>query len=381
MTDVVFEDVTKQYGAVRAVDGLSVEIDDGSFTTILGPSGSGKTTMLSLMSGIEELTSGRIVLGGRDITHVPARSRDIGLVFQSYALFPHMSVFDNVAYPLRLRRKPKSETERLVTEALDLVRLGAFADRRPSALSGGQQQRVAIARAVVFSPSLLLLDEPLSALDRNLREEVRVELRGIQRKLGITTIMVTHDQEEALSLSDRIVLLRDGKVQQVGRPSDLYHRPDTRFVAEFLGTAGFIEGTWCDGFIVTSGGARLPAPPPPEGFDAKCLTALLRADAVSLCAPEDGHPALVDDVEFLGDAVRYGLRLENGPRLYANAPGQIAAQPEGTRVGVRWNADDLRYVAEATPPPHSGSRSVSPEAGRANIVDQSLLTSPNRRMS
>ena len=184
MTEVVFENVTKTYGAVRAVDGLSIRLEDGSFTTILGPSGSGKTTMLSLISGIASLSAGRIILGGRDITNVRAADRRIGLVFQSYALFPHMTVFDNVAYPLKLRRMAKAEIRRRVDEALALVRLEAYAGRKPKALSGGQQQRVAIARAVVFEPALLLLDEPLSALDRNLREEVRVELREIQRNWG-----------------------------------------------------------------------------------------------------------------------------------------------------------------------------------------------------
>ena len=374
MTEVVFENVTKTYGAVRAVDGLSIRLEDGSFTTILGPSGSGKTTMLSLISGIASLSAGRIILGGRDITNVRAADRRIGLVFQSYALFPHMTVFDNVAYPLKLRRMAKSEIKRRVDEALALVRLEAYAGRKPKALSGGQQQRVAIARAVVFEPALLLLDEPLSALDRNLREEVRVELREIQRKLGITTIMDTHDQEEAMSLSDRVVLLREGRVEQVGTPAELYHQPMSRFTAEFLGTAGFLEGHWRDGAIETDGGCRFPAPAPPTRPDGK-VTALLRADAVRLVPEAEGHPAVVTDVEFLGEIVRYSVELVNGPRLFANGPGTETAHAIGDRIGAAWDPARLHYLDM---PVESRPREERPEAGRAHNEPISLPLTTER---
>ncbi len=242
MTTVEFAEVSKHYGDVHAVDGVSLRVETGEFATILGPSGSGKTTMLSLIAGIAAPTSGAILIGGRDVTNLKAADRNVGLVFQSYALFPHMSVADNVAFPLKVRRVAKSEIASRVKEALALVRLEEYGARKPSQLSGGQQQRVALARAIVFKPDILLLDEPLAALDRKLREDVRAEIHGLQRRLGITTLMVTHDQDEALSLSDRIVVLDQGRVQQIDTPFTAYHQPRNRFVAGFLGLANFIEG-------------------------------------------------------------------------------------------------------------------------------------------
>jgi ABC-type Fe3+/spermidine/putrescine transport system ATPase subunit len=221
---------------------VSLNVKSGEFATLLGPSGSGKTTALSLLSGIMQPTSGRMLIGGRDITDVPAAQRNIGLVFQSYALFPHMSVFENIAFPLRVRRLSQAEIRARVKQALALVRLEDLGGRRPHELSGGQQQRVALARAIVFKPDILLLDEPLAALDRKLREEVRTEIHQLQRRLGITTIMVTHDQDEALSMSDRVVVMNAGRVQQVDTPDNAYYRPNSRFVAGFLGLANFLDG-------------------------------------------------------------------------------------------------------------------------------------------
>ncbi len=243
MTTVELNQVSKHYGPIHAVDRISLRVETGEYATILGPSGSGKTTMLSLIAGIAAPTAGSILIGGRDVTWLPAAQRNVGLVFQSYALFPHMTVFDNVAFPMRVRRTRQVELRHRVDEALALVRLEAFAGRKPHQLSGGQQQRVALARAVVFKPDILLLDEPLGALDRKLREEVRGEIHQLQRRLGITTIMVTHDQDEALSLSDRIVVLHGGRVQQIDTPINAYHRPNSRFVADFLGLANFLEGS------------------------------------------------------------------------------------------------------------------------------------------
>ena len=219
--------------------------------TVLGPSGSGKTTLLTLIAGLAGPSAGRIDIGGRDVTLLPAARRNVGLVFQSYALFPHMSVAANVAFPLSVRGLAAAEIERRVEDALRLVQLSGFERRKPSQLSGGQQQRVALARAFVFEPEILLLDEPLGALDRKLREQLQVELRQLQRSLGITTILVTHDQEEALSLSDRIVVLDQGRVQQIATPEDAYLRPANRFVADFLGTANLFEG------VLQQDGARL----------------------------------------------------------------------------------------------------------------------------
>ncbi len=240
MSDIRLEGVTKRYGTFAAADSVDLSVTQGEFVTILGPSGSGKTTLLSLIAGLNRPTAGRIFIGGRDVTNATAQERNIGLVFQSYALFPHMTVLENVLFPLGVRKIGGAEADKLARDALKLVRLDGFEGRRPSQLSGGQQQRVALARAVVFKPDILLLDEPLGALDRKLREELQVELKQLQRTLGVTTLLVTHDQEEALSLSDRIMVLDKGRTQQVAAPTEAYLKPANRFVAEFLGIANFV---------------------------------------------------------------------------------------------------------------------------------------------
>ncbi len=233
-------DVTKSYGSLRALDFVSVDIAEGEFLTLLGPSGSGKTTFLMCLAGFVAPTSGRLEEAGVDITQRPAEDRRYGMVFQGYALFPHMSVADNVAFPLRVARKSRAERERLVSEMLDTVGLATMSDRRPSQLSGGQQQRVALARALVSHPSVLLLDEPLSALDKNLREQMQEEIKSLHRKTGGTFVFVTHDQTEALSMSSRVAIFNHGKVQQIGTPEEVYEHPANRFVAEFLGRINLI---------------------------------------------------------------------------------------------------------------------------------------------
>ena len=227
-------------GAVRAVDDVSLEIADGEFFAMLGPSGSGKTTMLRLIAGFEQPDAGRVLLGGTDVTRLPPFRRDVNTVFQDYALFPHMSVADNVAYGLRVKGVPKDERGRRVGEALATVRLEGFGDRRPTQLSGGQRQRVALARALVNRPRVLLLDEPLGALDLKLREEMQAELTGIQRDVGITFVFITHDQTEALSMSDRVAVFNHGRIEQVGPPAEVYERPATEFVASFVGTSNLL---------------------------------------------------------------------------------------------------------------------------------------------
>ncbi|MBK4348827.1 ABC transporter ATP-binding protein [Lacisediminihabitans changchengi] len=234
--------LVKRYGEVEAVREVSLTIDPGEFVTLLGPSGSGKSTTLAMIAGFETPTSGTITLGDRDITTLSTHKRNLGMVFQGYALFPHMTVFDNVAFPLALRKISKSDIRERVTEALATVGLGQFADRRPSALSGGQQQRVALARAFVHRPKILLMDEPLSALDKSLRRQMQIELRRLHQTLGTTVLFVTHDQEEALSLSDRIVVMNEGAIAQIGSPTEMYENPQTDFVAGFLGSAQFLEG-------------------------------------------------------------------------------------------------------------------------------------------
>jgi putative spermidine/putrescine transport system ATP-binding protein len=233
-------DVTKMFGTFRAVDSVNLDIQKGEFLTLLGPSGSGKTTLLMMIAGFLDITHGDIALDGASIADVPAEKRNFGMVFQGYALFPHMSVRDNVGYALSVRKKPASEIKTRVDEMLELVQLQDFADRKPTQLSGGQQQRVALARALCFAPPVLLLDEPLGALDKKLRVEVQEQLKDIHRRIGTTFIYVTHDQEEALSMSDRIVIMRDGSIEQVGTPKELYERPATKFAASFLGKSNFI---------------------------------------------------------------------------------------------------------------------------------------------
>src|SRR5436309_11335761 len=240
MSAITLDGVSKHYAAVRAVEGVDLEVKPGEFVTILGPSGSGKSTLLNLIAGLTDPSAGRIWIGGRDVTWLPSAKRNVGLVFQSYALFPNMSAAANVGFPLAARGMRGAEAAARVEEALRLVRMTGLERRRPSQLSGGQQQRVALARAIVFKPDILLLDEPLAALDRKLREELQVELKQLQRTLRVTTILVTHDQEEALSLSDRIMVLDESRTQQVANPAEAYLKPANRFVAEFLGIANFV---------------------------------------------------------------------------------------------------------------------------------------------
>ena len=236
---VALTDLEKRFDRTNAVDGVSLDVRSGEFLTLLGPSGSGKTTTLMMIAGFETPTAGDIAIDGKSVVAMPPYRRNIGMVFQSYALFPHLTVADNIGFPLKQRGVPKDERARLVAEALELVHLPGYGSRYPRQLSGGQQQRVAVARAVVFKPRLLLMDEPLGALDKQLRENLQLEMRHLHADLGITFIYVTHDQEEALTMSDRIAVMNDGKVAQVGRPEDLYDRPTSRFVAGFIGESNF----------------------------------------------------------------------------------------------------------------------------------------------
>jgi putative spermidine/putrescine transport system ATP-binding protein len=318
MTDIRLEAISKHYGAFKAADNVDLAVAQGELVTILGPSGSGKTTLLSLIAGLNQPTLGRILIGGRDVTGSPPQQRNVGLVFQSYALFPHMSVFDNVAFPLRVRKTSAAEIQRKVMAALELVQLGQLAQRRPSQLSGGQQQRVALARAFVFEPDILLLDEPLGALDRKLREELQVELKQLQRRLGVTTILVTHDQEEALSLSDRVMVLDHGQVQQIAPPQEAYLRPANRFVADFLGIANFVK--------LPGGG---------EG--------VIRPERVRL-AETGGMAATVVEAVYLGQTIRYHLDA-GGAGFVAAAPFIGKPHAIGDSVSLIWDEADVWPVA------------------------------------
>jgi iron(III) transport system ATP-binding protein len=298
---VTIDHVTFGYGTTPVLEDISLEVERGQFFAFLGPSGSGKTTLLRLIAGFGTPTAGRILIGERDVTRLPPWSRNVGMVFQSYALWPHMSVRKNVAFGLERRKLSRAEIERKVADALDLVGLSAFADRRPAQLSGGQQQRVALARTIVIEPEVLLLDEPLSNLDARLRVEMRVELRQLQRKLGITAIYVTHDQEDANAVADSIAVLDQGRIQQIGTPMALYDRPVNRFVATFLGTANLIEGTIETGGRFVADGIALPAVGGEPGL--ACIS--VRPQDISVAPPDSGIPARIAEREFLGNITRY----------------------------------------------------------------------------
>jgi putative spermidine/putrescine transport system ATP-binding protein len=329
MSTIDLVQVTKRFGPIVAADRVDLHVDQGELVTILGPSGSGKTTLLTMIAGLADPSAGRIDIGGRDVTWLPAAKRNVGLVFQSYALFPHMSVFDNVAFPLSVRSLDKPEIGRRVVEALRLVRLSGFEPRRPSQLSGGQQQRVALARAFVFEPEIMLLDEPLGALDRKLREEVQVELRHLQRSLGITTVLVTHDQEEALSLSDRIVVLDEGRVQQIGTPEELHNAPVNWHVADFMGFRNLLELEVThmsgDEIAVAGDGLKLvgtAASGSPAVGDQ--VIAAVRPDDVLLDGPANRIEATVEVVEYQGRELAVEVRTGTGRALHLRTTKRLA---------------------------------------------------------
>lgn len=347
MSAIALTNLSKRYGATSALNDLTLYVEEGEFLTILGPSGSGKSTALSLISGLTTPSDGTIHLGERDVTYLPPAQRNIGLVFQSYALFPHLSVYDNVAFPLKIRKVSSFDCSRRISEVLGLLRLSGLEGRRPAQLSGGQQQRVALARALVFRPDILLLDEPMGALDRQLREEVQVELRRLQRSLGTTTILVTHDQEEALSLSDRILVLAEGRVQQIGAPRDIYMRPSSAFVAGFLGTANFLEGKLQDaGFgriLVLGDGDKLPVAMSahPLGASVKAVVRPERARLLALSAGAPGLKGKVLDVIYLGQNVRYHIETQLKQPFVVVTTDKETSFARGDNVLLAWDETDV----------------------------------------
>jgi putative spermidine/putrescine transport system ATP-binding protein len=347
----------KSYGRSTAVESVSLDMASGEFVSLLGASGSGKTTTLMMIAGFTPPDSGEIVLDGRPITHLPPEKRGIGVVFQNYALFPHMNVARNVGFPLKMRGVASAEASKRVAGALERVGLGGFGERLPTQLSGGQQQRVALARALVFEPGLLLMDEPLGALDRSLRETMKAEIRRLHRQLGITVVYVTHDQEEALTLSDRIALMDGGRIVQIGSATDLYERPASAFVAGFIG-----EGTMIGGKVVrdgeagqalqpSSGGPPLPAR---AGMlrEGDAATILLRPEKISL-VPSDasahGLPARVEDIVYVGDISRFVMRLDGGAEITIKQPNRANAYQAkiGDAVRIDWAREDAVLLPAA----------------------------------
>ncbi|MCC5982776.1 MAG: ABC transporter ATP-binding protein [Rhodobacteraceae bacterium] len=313
--------VVKRYGDFTAVDRVDLDIRTGEFLTFLGPSGSGKTTLLMMIAGFQDVTEGDILLDGQSIAPLPAEKRNLGMVFQGYALFPHMTVRQNIAYPLEIRRRARAEINRRVDEMLDLVQLAPFGDRKPAQLSGGQQQRVALARALSFAPPILLLDEPLGALDRKLRGDVQAQLKEIHRRIGTTFVYVTHDQEEALSMSDRVVIMQSGRIEQVGTPQELYQKPETEFSAGFLGNSNFLT---IDG-----------------------IAHALRPERIDIASkgarPEPRMAGKVVSMTYLGSVLRYAIDVPDAGIMEADVDAWRGGEalPEGSDVELFWPDEAL----------------------------------------
>jgi spermidine/putrescine transport system ATP-binding protein len=355
---VELRDVTKQFGDFTAVDDLSLAIGEGEFFTLLGPSGCGKTTTLRMVAGFEETTEGQVLIDGADVVGLPPYRRPTNTVFQSYALFPHLSVSDNVAFGLRRKKVDKAETERRVNEELERVGLAPEANRRPAQLSGGQQQRVALARALVNFPKVLLLDEPLGALDLKLRKGLQVQLKQIQRDVGITFVYVTHDQEEALTMSDRIAVMNHGRIEQVDQPEQVYERPASTFVAGFIGVSNLMPGTvkkgGASGEVELDGGAKVMAQA--DGFKAgeRC-SAVVRPEKLEIGSAGRGDPSvegLVESSLYLGTATQMIVQLPGEVRMTVLVPNADEAERQklpggGAKVKLSWAPEHMHLVRES----------------------------------
>jgi putative spermidine/putrescine transport system ATP-binding protein len=353
---VIFDRIEKRFGSVVAVDGVSLDVAPGEFVTLLGPSGSGKTTTLMMLAGFEIPSDGEIYVDDVPIAAVPPFRRNIGMVFQNYALFPHMTVGENIAFPLKIRKLSKQEIARRTSEALELVKLPGYEGRYPRQLSGGQQQRIAVARALVFNPRVLLMDEPLGALDKQLRESLQLEIKQLHDQLGVTIIYVTHDQQEALVMSDRIAVMNEGQIEQIGSPTELYDYPKTRFVASFIGESNFLNGHIVEaeerGFRVELPGVGTVSAPDQDGLSVgSAVTVTVRPEKVVIAEQEtttglnllDGT---VEGVIFVGEMRRYEIRLASDDRVILkrqNRAGIRQFEP-GESVQIGWHVDDTRLV-------------------------------------
>ncbi len=352
---IEIERLTKSYGAFHAVAEFSLTVAKGEFVSLLGPSGSGKTTLLNLIAGMTRPSSGTIRIDNVDVTNLPPSQRDLGMVFQNYALMPHMTVFENIAFPLQVRRVPKAEIRRRVAEALDLVRMPQFADRKPRELSGGQQQRISLARCMVYRPALILMDEPLGALDKKLREEMQIEISRLHRDSGITMVCVTHDQEEALSMSDRIVLMREGRCVQIGTADELYFNPTSSYVADFIGHSNQLPCTVAEEAagqltIALGDGSQRQAPRPAFATPPGCGATLhVRPESATLAAAPDATHALKGTLEasmVVGSCIKHVVRLDNGDTFLVqelNHRGRTRP-PLGAPVWVGWPEDAAQLL-------------------------------------
>jgi len=347
-----FERLAKKFGDVTAVDDVSFEIEKGQFVTLLGPSGSGKTTILNMVAGFERQTEGNISIDGRPIDGIPPFQRNIGMVFQNYALFPHMTVYENIAFPLTTRKLPQSEIATRVEEGLALVKLQGYGTRYPKQLSGGQQQRVALARSIIFRPPVLLMDEPLGALDKKLREHMQLEIKHLHEELGLTVIYVTHDQSEALTMSDKVVLLNLGKIEQIGRPDELYDKPGNKFVADFIGETNLIEGKVMEKkgdvvYVQTHKGIRIEAACKADIRDND-ISISLRPEKVVLITGETQlkniYSATLKDIIYLGETTKFKMGLEEeGEEIFLKLQNRkgIPKLSRGDVAKVGWDIDDM----------------------------------------
>ncbi len=353
---VCLQSLTKKFGKVVAVDEISLHVDEGEFLTLLGPSGSGKTTTLMMIAGFELPTAGKIFIRGKDVMMVPPHERNIGMVFQNYALFPHMTVSNNVAFPLKMRKLSKKKITQRVGRVLEIVKLPGFENRLPRQLSGGQQQRVALARALIYDPPLLLMDEPLGALDKKLREHMQIEIRNLQRELIITSLYVTHDQQEALTMSDRVAVFDQGKIQQVGTPDELYEKPSNPFVADFIGESNFIAGHIVgledDSAIMTSEDREVEIPcPRTSGLVMEQKVQLvIRPEKIRFVEPSFNPLVRVDGVVeeliYSGEVRRYTIRIshEQTIDLKQQIIHGVKGFRKGDRVSVGWSLEDSKIL-------------------------------------
>jgi len=346
------EGLTKRFGDVTAVDNVSLEIERSQFVTLLGPSGSGKTTILNMIAGFEEPTSGDIYVNDRSVGYTPPFKRNIGMVFQNYALFPHMTVFENIAFPLTNRKVPSSQIRIKVQDALELVKLGGYENRYPKQLSGGQQQRIALARGIIFSPQVLLMDEPLGALDKKLREHMQLEIKQLHEDLGITVVSVTHDQAEALTMSDRVVVLNRGRIEQLGKPDELYDKPRTKFVADFIGETNLLDGRVVGGqgdllLIRTPGGLEMEVEYRGERKDEE-VSISIRPEKILILdeasSRDNTYAGRVEEVIYVGEITKLKVSFQEGKEAVFLKLHNRKGAPRlarGSTVRVGWDRDDM----------------------------------------